>query len=84
MVDDGTRGGTGRNVTTSNCLIPGRAMRELIGNTGARGCMHGRMLREKGRRMGKRATRTSLSRPTPATRCATPLTERPSTGSSRI
>lgn len=28
------RGGTGRNVTTPNCLIPGRAMRELIGNTG--------------------------------------------------
>lgn len=33
------RGGTGRNVTTPNCLIPGRAMRELIGNTGARGCV---------------------------------------------
>jgi len=28
------RGGTERNVTTPNCLIPGRAMRELIGNTG--------------------------------------------------
>jgi len=28
---------------TPNCLIPGRAMRELIGNTGARGCVHERM-----------------------------------------
>lgn len=37
------RGGTERNVTTPNCLIPGRAKRELIGNTGARGCVHGRM-----------------------------------------
>jgi len=37
------RGGTERNVTTPNCLIPGRAMRELIGNTGARGCVHERM-----------------------------------------
>lgn len=36
--------GPERNVTTPNCLIPGRAMRELIGNTGARGCVHGRML----------------------------------------
>lgn len=36
------RGGTERNVTTPNCLIPGRAMRELIGNTNARGCVHGR------------------------------------------
>ncbi|KAL0120831.1 hypothetical protein PUN28_008479 [Cardiocondyla obscurior] len=32
------RGGTERNVTTPNCLIPGCAMRELIGNTDARGC----------------------------------------------
>ena len=37
------RGGTERNVTTPNCLIPGRAMRELIGNTGARDCVHERM-----------------------------------------
>jgi len=37
------RGETERNVTTPNCLIPGRAMRELIGNTGARGCVHERM-----------------------------------------
>lgn len=37
------RGGTERNVTTPNCLIPGRAMRELIGNTDARGCVHGRV-----------------------------------------
>lgn len=37
------RGGTERNVTTPNCLIPGRAMRELIGNTGARGCVLERM-----------------------------------------
>lgn len=41
------RAGPERNVTTPNCLIPGRAMRELIGNTGARGCVHaGRMLGE--------------------------------------
>lgn len=40
--------GTERNVTTPNCLIPGHAMRELIGNTGARGCVHaGRTLGER-------------------------------------
>lgn len=42
--------GTERNVTTPNCLIPGRAMRELIGNTGARGCVHA------GRTLGETAT----------------------------
>lgn len=41
------RGGTERNVTTPNCLIPGRAMRELIGNTDARDCVHGRMARRQ-------------------------------------
>lgn len=53
------RGGTERNVTTPNCLIPGRAMRELIGNTDARGCVHGRMARRASIPLARTRTQTT-------------------------
>lgn len=63
----GRAAGTERNVTIPNCLIPGRAMRELIGNTGARDCVHERSM------LGEREREDSIPHARLQTRATPPL-----------